>query len=58
MKEINHSDFILSLGYRADTQKVFDLFGVVPQTMYVGDCKNVASITEATTEGYFIGASL
>ena len=58
MKEINHSDFILSLGYRTDTQKVFDLFGVVPQTMYVGDCKNVASITEATTEGYFIGASL
>lgn len=31
------------------------LYGVVPETYYVGDCKRAASITEATTEAYFLG---
>ena len=55
---VEHDEVVLSLGFHSNSEKVFDLFGVVANTVYVGDCKKVASITEATTEGYFIGASI
>lgn len=55
---IPHEEFIVSVGYQQDIQDVYPYFGIVPETRYVGDCKRVASVTEAITEGYFLGASL
>ena len=55
---IPHDTFVIAAGLRADADAVEALYGVVPETYYVGDCKRAASITEATTEAYFLGASL
>ena len=41
-----------------DMDEVDEFFGLVPRTYYVGDCRRVASVTEATTEGYFLGAAM
>lgn len=55
---VPHDELIVSVGYHQDIQEVYPYFGLVPETRYVGDCKRVASVTEAITEGYFLGASL
>ncbi len=55
---IPHDEFVIAVGYQKDIQAVYQYFGIVPKTYYVGDCKRVASVTEAVTEGYFLGANL
>jgi len=55
---IPHDEFVISVGYQKDIQAVYQYFGIIPKTYYVGDCKRVASVTEAVTEGYFLGANL
>lgn len=55
---IPHNEFIIAVGYRQDIKAVYQYFDIIPETRYVGDCKRVASVTEAVTEGYFLGASL
>lgn len=57
-KTIKHDECIISVGYRQDSDELMNYFGIIPETHYVGDCRNVASVTEATTEGYFLGASI
>lgn len=56
--EIPHDLFVVSVGLKKNMDQTESLFGIVPRTYYVGDCKNVASVTEASTEGYFLGASM
>ena len=55
---IPHDEFVISVGYQKYIQAVYQYFGIIPKTYYVGDCKRVASVTEAVTEGYFLGANL
>lgn len=55
---IPHDEMIISVGFQQDIKSIFPYFGLIPETYYVGDCKRVASVTEAVTEGYFLGASL
>ena len=58
MNKIGHDELVISTGFKQNTEALFSLFGIVPDTRYVGDCKRVASVTEAVTEGYFLGASI
>lgn len=57
-KVIPHEQFVISVGMKNDMDEVDEFFGLVPRTYYVGDCRRVASVTEATTEGYFLGAAM
>nr|WP_281627588.1 FAD-dependent oxidoreductase [Traorella massiliensis] len=58
IKSIEHDEFIIAVGFKQDIDSLYALFGIIPDTRYVGDCKKVASLTEAVTEGYFLGASV
>lgn len=52
------SDIITSVGMRPNSDVIEDLLGIIPETYYVGDCKRVATVMEATNEAYYIAASL
>lgn len=56
--EIEHEQIVISAGFRQDIDEVANYYGIVSQTYYVGDCRKVASVTEALTEGYFLGNSI
>ena len=58
MIELPADTLLLSVGFSPKTDETSTLFGIVPATYYVGDCKSVASIMEATNEAYFIAASI
>ncbi len=49
---------LISVGFVSKIDEVETFFGIVPATYYVGDCKTVASIMEATNEAYFIASSI
>lgn len=51
-------DIITSVGMKPNTSVIEELLGIVPETYYVGDCKRVATVMEATNEAYYIAASL
>ncbi|MDO5601392.1 MAG: FAD-dependent oxidoreductase [Oscillospiraceae bacterium] len=57
-KELKADTVLLAAGMSARTDEAEALFGVVPQTFYVGDCRSVATIMEATNDAYFIAASI
>lgn len=57
-EHIFHDEMVLSVGYQQNSTELMEYFGIVPQTYYIGDCKKVGSVTEAITEGYFLGASI
>lgn len=56
--EISADTVLLSVGFEPKIDETATFFGIIPATYYVGDCKDVASIMEATNEAYFIAASL
>ena len=56
--ELLAGDVITCVGMRPNTEVVENLLGIVPETYYVGDCKRVATVMEATNEAYYIAASL
>lgn len=49
---------LIAVGYKPKTDIVVDFFGIIPATYYVGDCRAVGTVMEATNEAYFIGASI
>lgn len=58
IRHVFHDELVLSVGYQPDINEIKEFYHIVPETRYVGDCKKVASVTEAITEGYFLGASI
>ncbi len=55
---ISGDKVLLSLGFRPDAKQVSSLYGIVPDTYYVGDCERVATVAEAVNNAYFIGANV
>lgn len=49
---------LMSVGFSPRTEEAAAFFGIVPGTYYVGDCKSVASVMEATNDAYFIASSI
>lgn len=49
---------LVAIGFSSKIDEVASLFAITPATYYVGDCRNVASIMEATNEAYFIASSI
>lgn len=56
--ELPADSVLISVGYTPKTDEVSEFFGIVPATYYVGDCRTVGTIMEATNEAYFIAAGI
>lgn len=53
------ADIVLfSTGFDSKTEEASSFYGITPATYYVGDCKTVATVMEATNEAYFIASSI
>lgn len=57
-KEIDADTVLISVGFTPKTDAVLKFFGITPATYYVGDCKSVHTVMEATNDSYFIAASI
>jgi len=55
---IDYDTLVIACGFKNDISKIEQFYGIALETRYVGDCKKPASVTEATTEGYFLGSSI
>lgn len=58
IKELPADTIVLAVGMRSNFDGIEEFFGICPQTYYVGDCKAVATVLQATNDAYFIAANL
>lgn len=58
IKELPADTVVLAVGMKSNSDNIEEFFGICPQTYYVGDCKNVATVLQATNDSYFIAANL
>lgn len=56
--EIDADVIFVAVGMESKIDETSSFFGITPATYYVGDCKNAATIMEATNEAYFIASSI
>ena len=50
--EVSFDTFIMAVGLRNDINEVESLYNIIPNTVHIGDCSNVANIMNAIFEGY------
>lgn len=55
IKEIECDHVILATGFKSKQEEANSFFGIIPNTILIGDCLNVRTMMEATFEGYTSG---
>lgn len=49
---------VIACGLQPKTHEAFSLYGIVDETMMIGDCEKVGQVVGAVNEAYFIAANL